>query len=96
MSNLTTTDIEKLAHMARLAIDEAHVPIYLSGLSNIIDLISQMEAADTKDIQLVANPFNLSQRLRKDEITEIDERELFQSRAPQTDGGLYLVPKVIE
>ena len=44
----------------------------------------------------MAHPLDVVQRLRVDEITESDHREELQTLAPETQGGLYLVPKVIE
>jgi aspartyl-tRNA(Asn)/glutamyl-tRNA(Gln) amidotransferase subunit C len=44
----------------------------------------------------MAHPQEMAQRLREDCVTETDQRELFQSIAPQVEDGLYLVPKVIE
>ena len=55
-----------------------------------------MDAVDTDGVVPMAHPLHMSQRLRADEVTETDKREKFQSIAPQTEAGLYLVPKVIE
>jgi aspartyl-tRNA(Asn)/glutamyl-tRNA(Gln) amidotransferase subunit C len=44
----------------------------------------------------MAHPLDQMQRLRDDAVTEIDQRDHFQAIAPQTDAGLYLVPKVID
>ena len=44
----------------------------------------------------MSHPQEVTQRLREDVVTETDQRELFQSIAPQVEDGLYLVPKVIE
>ena len=44
----------------------------------------------------MAHPLDAHQRLRPDAVTETDQRELFQSTAPLTEAGLYLVPRVIE
>ncbi len=96
MSKLNATDIEKLARLAQLQIDDTQIPIYLSSLGNIMNLISDMEEINTQDIELSTNALNMSQRLRKDEIIEINQRDLFQSLTPHTAAGLYLVPKVIE
>jgi aspartyl-tRNA(Asn)/glutamyl-tRNA(Gln) amidotransferase subunit C len=55
-----------------------------------------MQAVDTSTIEPISHAQDLMQRLRPDIVTEIDQRELFQSIAPQVEAGLYLVPKVIE
>jgi aspartyl-tRNA(Asn)/glutamyl-tRNA(Gln) amidotransferase subunit C len=94
--SLHKDDIEKIAHLARLSLSEADIPAYADNLSNILNLVEQMNAIDTADITPMAHPFNESQRLREDEVTEENQRELLQQNSPATEKGLFLVPKVIE
>lgn len=94
--SLDKTDIEKIAHLARLAIDENDISSYARDLNNIFNLVEQMNGADTSDITPMAHPLDAHQRLRKDIVTEFNQRELFQSIAPKTEAGVYLVPQVIE
>lgn len=94
--SLSRTDVERIAHLARLAIAEQDIPKYSQNLSNILDLVVQMDAVDTRGVAPMAHAFDVSQRLRPDEVTESDQRERFQAIAPHVDAGLYLVPKVIE
>lgn len=94
--SLDKTDIEKIAHLARLAIDENDISSYARDLNNIFNLVEQMNGADTSDITPMAHPLDAHQRLRKDIVTESNQRELFQSIAPKTEAGVYLVPQVIE
>lgn len=94
--SLGEDEVKKIAHLARLGIDEAAVAGYASDLSNILDLVEQMQAVDTQDIAPMAHPQDVSQRLRADEVSETDHRDQYQSMAPKTEAGLYLVPKVIE
>jgi len=90
------SDITKVALLARLKIDEADVPQYVENLSNILGLVEQMSEVDTDNVVPMAHPLDAAQRLRADEVTEVDQRERFQALAPQIESGLYLVPKVIE
>lgn len=94
--SLTASDVKKISHLARLAIDEADIEPYANNLSNILDLVAQMDAADVHDIEPMANPQDATQRMRDDVVTEVDQRDKFQSIAPNTEAGLYLVPKVLE
>jgi aspartyl-tRNA(Asn)/glutamyl-tRNA(Gln) amidotransferase subunit C len=89
-------DVENIAHLARLAIDDADFSGYANNLSNILQLVEQMSAIDTTNVEPMAHPLDAVQRLRKDEVTESNQREHFQQVAPKTEAGLYLVPKVIE
>jgi aspartyl-tRNA(Asn)/glutamyl-tRNA(Gln) amidotransferase subunit C len=94
--SLEKDDVEKIAHLARLSIDEAHVPDYAKNLSNILELVEQMSAVDTEGVAPMAHPLAMEQRLRPDQVTEENQRERFQAIGPQVEEGLYLVPKVIE
>lgn len=93
---LNKSDVEKIAHLARLEINEADIPLYANNLTNILSFVEQMSAVDTTGVEPMAHPLAASQRLRPDIVTETNQRELFQSVAPQVEAGLYLVPKVIE
>ncbi len=94
--SLTTDDVKKVARLARLAMSEGEVQAAHTQLSNIFGLIEEMRAVDTTGIEPMAHAQDLSQRLREDKVTESNQRELFQSIAPQIEAGLYLVPQVIE
>ena len=94
--SLETDDVKRIAHLARLAIDEQDIPGYANNLSNILDLVEQMSSVNTDDVSPMAHPMDANQRLRPDEVTETDRREALQKNAPQTENGLFLVPKVIE
>jgi len=94
--SLTRSEVEKIAHLARLALREEDIASYTRTLSDILGLVEQMSAVDTQGVVPMAHPLDMVQRLRPDEVTESDQRDKFQAIAPQVEGGLYLVPKVIE
>ena len=89
-------DVNKIAWLARIQIDEKDTDEYAKDLSGILDLVDQMAAVDTSNVQPMAHPLDQTQRLRSDVVSEIDQRDYFQSQAPRIAEGLYLVPKVIE
>ena len=94
---LTREQIENIAHLARLELQPAEVPVYQESLSAILDFVGELDRADTASVAPMAHPLpGLSQRLRSDVVTEQDHHELYQENAPQVASGLYLVPKVIE
>lgn len=94
--SISREDIEKVAVLARIKVDDKQVSALESDLGNILDLVDQLGAADTDDVAPMAHPLDAAQRLRADEVTETDQRAAFQAIAPATEDGLYLVPKVIE
>lgn len=93
---LERSDVEKIAHLARLGLNEADVPRTTETLNNILGLIDAMQAVDTDGIAPLAHPLEATQRLRADAVTETNQRDAYQAIAPAVQDGLYLVPKVIE
>ncbi|MGB0662938.1 MAG: Asp-tRNA(Asn)/Glu-tRNA(Gln) amidotransferase subunit GatC [Pontibacterium sp.] len=93
---LDRSDVEKIAHLARLQIDERDIPEYATNLSNILELVDQMQSVDTDGVSPMASPLNAKARLRADDVTEENQREALQANAPAKEDGLFLVPKVIE
>jgi aspartyl-tRNA(Asn)/glutamyl-tRNA(Gln) amidotransferase subunit C len=93
---LERSEVEKIAHLARLGLNEGDVPQTTETLNNILGLIDQMQAVDTLGIEPLAHPLEATQRLRADVATEHNQRDAYQAIAPAVESGLYLVPKVIE
>ena len=93
---VTRSDIEKLSELSRIAISDAAAENVASSISDILALVDQLQAADTEGVPPMAHPLDAVQRLRADEVTEINQREALQAMAPATEDGLYLVPRVIE
>ncbi len=94
--SLDKDDVKKIAHLARLQIAEQDIPGYASNLSNILELVEQMNEVDTDNVTPMAHPTEAHQRLREDVVTETNQRDHFQKIAPAVENGLYLVPRVIE
>jgi len=93
---LNLDDIKRIAHLARIGVSDNEAQETLNKLSGILGLIEQMQAVDTTGIEPMSHSQDVTQRLREDVVTATNQRELFQSIAPATQDGLYLVPKVIE
>jgi aspartyl-tRNA(Asn)/glutamyl-tRNA(Gln) amidotransferase subunit C len=94
--SLTPDDIKKIAHLARLSLPEAQIDDYAQRLSGILDMVAKLQDAPTAGVAPMAHPLDATQRLRPDAVTEINQRDAYQKIAPDTEDGLYLVPKVIE
>ena len=94
--SLTANDVKKIAHLARLGIDADQIDNYAKDLSGMLDLMTQMGQLDTSGVAPMSHPLDQTQRLRADAVSESNQRDHFQAIAPQTEAGLYLVPKVIE
>ncbi len=94
---LTRRDVESIAHLARLEISEAELPVYVQSLSAILAFVEQLASAPTEGVEPMAHPLaGQVQRLREDQVTESDRHDRYQANAPAVEAGHYLVPRVIE
>jgi aspartyl-tRNA(Asn)/glutamyl-tRNA(Gln) amidotransferase subunit C len=93
---LNHEDIRRLAHLARIAVTDQEVAEISIKLNRVLAMIEEMRAVDTTGVTPMAHGIDVVQRLREDRVTETNQRDLLQAIAPQVEGGLYLVPKVIE
>ena len=94
--SLTKDQVLKIATLARLKLADNEFDDVVDKLSRIVDFVDQLQAAPTEDVLPMAHPLDMTQRLRADEVTEGNERDAIQQNAPATEGGYYLVPRVIE
>jgi aspartyl-tRNA(Asn)/glutamyl-tRNA(Gln) amidotransferase subunit C len=97
---LTPDEVVRIADLARLELSAAEQTAMLSQLNDFFSIVERMGAMDTSGVEPLYTPLSAIQetslRLRKDVVTEVDERALNQRSAPAVSDGLYLVPKVIE
>jgi aspartyl-tRNA(Asn)/glutamyl-tRNA(Gln) amidotransferase subunit C len=98
--SLTSSDIARIANLARLDLTPAHSERMLGQINSFFDIVEQMRAVDTTGIEPLAHPVaaigEIALRLRNDVVSEPNNREANQKSAPEVQNGLFLVPKVIE
>jgi aspartyl-tRNA(Asn)/glutamyl-tRNA(Gln) amidotransferase subunit C len=98
--SLTLSDIGRIANLARLELEQAHSERMLTQLNGFFDIVEQMNAVDTTDVEPLAHPTavidHVALRLRPDVASEPNRREANQKSAPAVERGLFLVPRVIE
>jgi aspartyl-tRNA(Asn)/glutamyl-tRNA(Gln) amidotransferase subunit C len=98
--SLSDDQIRRIARLARIDIGEAESAEVRERLNRVLGLIDQLQAVDTAGIEPMSHPLDAhlseGQPLRADAVTEPDQRAACQAVAPAVEGGLYLVPKVIE
>ena len=94
--SLSDDQIRRLARLARIALQPGETAEVGKRLNRILELVGEIQAVDTQGVEPMSHALDVVQRLRPDEITEGDQRRLYQSVAPAVEEGLYLVPKVIE
>ncbi|HMW24006.1 MAG TPA: Asp-tRNA(Asn)/Glu-tRNA(Gln) amidotransferase subunit GatC [Burkholderiaceae bacterium] len=97
---LTPEDVTRIADLARLDLSEAERGDLLAQLNEFFGIVERMRAVDTRGVAPLYTPLSAAQevhlRLRDDVVSEPDNREANQKSAPAVEGGLFLVPRVIE
>ena len=94
--SLDVDQVRRVAELARLAVSDAELPVYAEELSGIMAMVDQLQAANTANVEPMAHPLEMVQRLRIDAVSENPQRERFQALAPRAQDGHYLVPRVID
>jgi aspartyl-tRNA(Asn)/glutamyl-tRNA(Gln) amidotransferase subunit C len=94
--SLTLDDVRRIARLARIEVSAAEVDRTRDQLNGILGFVEQLQAVDTAGVEPMSHAVDVVQRLRADRVAETDRRADFQAIAPETEAGLYLVPKVIE
>lgn len=99
---LNLSDIERIAGLARLELGADESARMLAQLNDFFAIVEQMRAVDTTGVEPLAHPVaaigDIALRLREDVALppEAIDRAANQRSAPAVEGGLFLVPKVIE
>ena len=94
--SLSDQELKEIAYLARINVKDESLSSLKVELEEILKLFEELNEADTSDVDAMSHPLDLSQQVRKDEVTEKNEREELLKNAPSSKSGLFLVPKVIE
>ncbi|HAY41941.1 MAG TPA: Asp-tRNA(Asn)/Glu-tRNA(Gln) amidotransferase GatCAB subunit C [Gammaproteobacteria bacterium] len=94
--SLNEEKVSQIAYLARLKLSDEELEINTNELNNILQLVEQLQEIEAEGVEPMAHPLHMSQRLRVDEVKEKDDSNNFQSIAPKTGNGHYLVPTVID
>jgi aspartyl-tRNA(Asn)/glutamyl-tRNA(Gln) amidotransferase subunit C len=98
--SLTSSDIARIANLARLELQPDESERMLTQLNGFFGIVEAMRAVNTDGVEPLAHPVaamqDITLRLREDLATESNQREANQISAPAVERGLFLVPKVIE
>ncbi|MFC3903577.1 aspartyl/glutamyl-tRNA(Asn/Gln) amidotransferase subunit C [Acinetobacter marinus] len=94
--DLNAETVSAIANLARLSLDDSQCVDYAQSLNKILEMMDTMKGIDTDGIEPLKSPFDHPQPLRDDIVSESNQRAQYQAVAPETQDGLYVVPRVIE
>ena len=94
--SLNKEQVKEIAQLAKLSINDSEIEQSTIELNNILSLMAELGEIETDNVEPMAHPLEMSQRLREDVVSEADLSEEFQAIAPKTGKQHFLVPTVIE
>ena len=94
--SIKKSEIAYISSLSKLKMEDIEIDNFTRQISDILEMIQQLEKVDTDDIEPMSHPLNMKQRLRLDLVTEENHRELYQKNAVECEEGYYKVPKVIK
>jgi aspartyl-tRNA(Asn)/glutamyl-tRNA(Gln) amidotransferase subunit C len=94
--SLDIATVRHIARLARLAVPEDELPGLRADLERVLHLFDDLAAADVDNLAPLAHPHDQHLGLRDDAVSEGDRSEQLLALAAASQGGYYLVPKVIE
>ena len=94
--SIKKSEIAYISSLSKLKMEDIEIDNFTRQISDILEMIQQLEKINTDDIEPMAHPLNMSQILRMDLVTEENQRDLYQENAVEFEQGFYKVPKVID
>ena len=96
MARITRDEVEKVAALARLSLDDEAAERMASELDQILEYAQTLSQVDTTDVEPTAHAIPLPTPLREDRAAPPLDPELAVANAPEREGSAFVVPKVIE
>ena len=95
MSKITPEDVRKVAHLARLELQEEQIATYSNQLEEILEYVAQLEKIDTSNVPPTTRAVEVVNVEREDEVINTSVREGLLSLAPQRQEDFFRVPKIL-
>ena len=95
MTKISKQEVKKVAHLARLELNENEINNHAEQLEKILDYIRQLEKIDTDDIPCTTRAIEVINVFRKDEKKNSDCTEEILGLAPSKEDKYFKVPKII-
>jgi len=89
-------DVHKVAMLSRIRLTDDEAAELGPQLNSILGYVDNLQQVDTDGVVETAHPHDAAMPLRADVVSNGNRRDDLQAPAPNTESGLYVVPKVIE
>lgn len=88
--------LQKIAHLARLEIDEKDVPKMVEDMSKMVSFVEKLNEVDTEGVEPLTTMSHEINALRDDEVKDQLTKQEVLKNAPKKDGDFFRVPKVLD
>ena len=95
MTKITKEEVKKVAHLARLELNEDEIINHAGQLEKILEYIKQLEKVDTNSVLCTTRAIEVVNVFRKDEMKNSDCTEELLELGPSREDKYYKVPKII-
>jgi len=89
-------DIERVAHLARIALTADEMALYGEQLVHILEHAERVQALPTDGVEPTSHPLPMVNAFRPDEVTPSLNRDDVLAGAPDAEDGYFRVPKILD
>ena len=93
---LTLEEVRAIAHLARLHLTAEEEKRFASQLSDVLEYAARLGEVDTSLVSPTASVLPMNAPLRPDEVRPCLPRDQLLANAPDPEGGMFRVPRVLE
>lgn len=93
---VTREDVENVALLSRLSIDEKDMDKNIQELSDFLEYVDRLQQVDTENVTPTAHVLPIQNVFREDVVKPSLDRDLALSNAPEQEDGYFRVPKIVE
>lgn len=96
MAKISKTDVEYVAGLAQLTLDEPTKERLVAEMGEILGYMDKLNELDTTGIEPMMHVQEMTNVFREDVVTPSLPRESALANAPKTDGEYFLVPRILD
>tara|TARA_B100000700_G_scaffold224199_1_gene247225 strand:- start:308 stop:595 length:288 start_codon:yes stop_codon:yes gene_type:complete len=95
MTKISSSDVRKVAHLARLELPDDQIETYTAQLEDILSYVDQLQEIDTQNISPTTRAVEVVNAMREDIVKVNSSREDILNQAPHREGDFFRVPKIL-
>ena len=94
--SIDTKTAAKVAHLARIRVEDDKLPALAQEFNNILGFIEQLNEVDVEGVEPMTSVTPMRLKRREDQVSDGDQQDKVLSNAPDSREGFFAVPKVVE